>query len=215
MAFLSDRPNSFSTCNSNGNPGIHHVISRTLKDWVCRYKTMSGYKVPRKAGWDTHGLPVELQVEKELGLSDKKAIEEYGIEEFCHKCRDSVFTYEKEWRRMSERMAYAIDLDDPYITLDNDYIESLWWILDKFNKEGLLYEGHKILPYCPRCGTGLASHEVAQGYKEIKSNTLVAKFKKKGTENEYFLAWTTTPCLLSVFLISLEPGSILHPLPGP
>ncbi|MDY5436002.1 class I tRNA ligase family protein, partial [Peptostreptococcus porci] len=181
---------------ANGNPGIHHVISRTLKDWVCRYKTMSGYKVPRKAGWDTHGLPVELQVEKELGLSSKKAIEEYGIEEFCTKCRESVFTYEKQWREMTERMAYSVDLDDPYITLDNDYIESLWWILDKFNKEGLLYEGHKILPYCPRCGTGLASHEVAQGYKEVKSNTLVAKFKKKGTENEYFLAWTTTPWTL-------------------
>lgn len=181
---------------ANGNPGIHHVISRTLKDWVCRYKTMSGYRVPRKAGWDTHGLPVELQVEKELGLSDKKAIEEYGIEEFCDKCRDSVFTYEKQWRNMTERMAYSVDLDNPYITLDNNYIETLWWILDKFNKEGLLYEGHKILPYCPRCGTGLASHEVAQGYKEIKSNTLVAKFKKKGTENEYFLAWTTTPWTL-------------------
>lgn len=181
---------------ANGNPGIHHVISRTLKDWVCRYKTMSGYRVPRKAGWDTHGLPVELQVEKELGLSDKKAIEEYGVEEFCHKCRDSVFSYEKEWRKMTERMAYSVDLDDPYITLDNNYIETLWWILDKFNKEGLLYEGHKILPYCPRCGTGLASHEVAQGYKEVKSNTLVAKFKKKGTENEYFLAWTTTPWTL-------------------
>lgn len=181
---------------ANGNPGIHHVISRTLKDWVCRYKTMSGYRVPRKAGWDTHGLPVELQVEKQLGLSDKKAIEEYGIEEFCDKCRDSVFTYEKQWRNMTERMAYAVDLDNPYITLDNDYIESIWWILDKFNKQGLLYEGHKILPYCPRCGTGLASHEVAQGYKEIKSNTLVAKFKKKDAENEYFLAWTTTPWTL-------------------
>ena len=181
---------------ANGNPGIHHVISRTLKDWVCRYKTMSGYKVPRKAGWDTHGLPVELQVEKQLGLSDKKAIEDYGVEDFCQKCRDSVFSSEREWRKMKERMAYSVDLDDPYITLDNNYIETLWWILDKFNKEGLLYEGHKILPYCPRCGTGLASHEVAQGYKEIKSNTLVAKFKKKGTENEYFLAWTTTPWTL-------------------
>lgn len=181
---------------ANGNPGIHHVISRTLKDWVCRYKTMSGYRVPRKAGWDTHGLPVELQVEKELGLTSKKAIEDYGIEEFCDKCRDSVFTYEKQWRSMTERMAYSVDLDNPYITLDNNYIETLWWILDKFNKEGLLYEGHKILPYCPRCGTGLASHEVAQGYKEVKSNTLVAKFKKKGTDNEYFLAWTTTPWTL-------------------
>lgn len=181
---------------ANGNPGIHHVISRTLKDWVCRYKTMSGYRVPRKAGWDTHGLPVELQVEKELGITEKKQIEDYGIKEFCEKCRDSVFTYEKKWRDMSERMAYSVDLDNPYITLDNDYIESLWWILDKFNKDGLLYEGHKILPYCPRCGTGLASHEVAQGYKEVKTNTLVAKFKKKGTENEYFLAWTTTPWTL-------------------
>ncbi|MEG0249941.1 MAG: isoleucine--tRNA ligase [Peptostreptococcus sp.] len=181
---------------ANGNPGIHHVISRTLKDWVCRYKTMSGYKVPRKAGWDTHGLPVELQVEKQLGLSDKKAIEEYGIAEFCDKCRESVFSYEKEWRQMTERMAYSVDLDDPYITLDNDYIETLWWILDKFNEENMLYEGHKILPYCPRCGTGLASHEVAQGYKEVKTNTLVAKFKKKNTENEYFLAWTTTPWTL-------------------
>ncbi|WP_101773019.1 isoleucine--tRNA ligase [Peptostreptococcus faecalis] len=181
---------------ANGNPGIHHVISRTLKDWVCRYKTMSGYRVPRKAGWDTHGLPVELQVEKELGLKDKKEIEEYGIEEFCNKCRESVFKYEQQWRQMTERMAYSVDLDNPYITLDNNYIESVWWILDKFNKEGLMYEGHKIMPYCPRCGTGLASHEVAQGYKEVKSNTLIAKFKKKGTENEYFLAWTTTPWTL-------------------
>lgn len=181
---------------ANGNPGIHHVISRTLKDWVCRYKTMNGYRVPRKAGWDTHGLPVELQVEKELGLSDKKAIEDFGIEEFCDRCRDSVFTYEKQWRDMTERMAYSVDLDDPYITLDNNYIETLWWIVDKMNKDGLLYEGHKILPYCPRCGTGLASHEVAQGYKETKTNTVVAKFKKKDVENEYFLAWTTTPWTL-------------------
>lgn len=181
---------------ANGNPGIHHVVARTLKDWVCRYKTMSGYQVKRKAGWDTHGLPVEIQVEKELGLEDKQAIEEYGIAEFCEKCRDSVFTFEKQWRNMTERMAYEVDLDNPYITLDNNYIESVWWILNKFNKEGYMYEGHKILPYCPRCGTGLASHEVAQGYKEVKTNTLVAKFKKAGTENEYFLAWTTTPWTL-------------------
>lgn len=181
---------------ANGNPGIHHVVARTLKDWVCRYKTMSGYLVPRKAGWDTHGLPVEIQVEKELGLSDKTEIENYGIAEFNEKCRASVFTFEKQWRKMTERMAYAVDLDNPYITLDNNYIESVWWILDQFNKEDLIYEGHKILPYCPRCGTGLASHEVAQGYKEVKTNTLVAKFKKVGTENEYFLAWTTTPWTL-------------------
>ncbi|UPA29590.1 isoleucine--tRNA ligase [Terrisporobacter glycolicus] len=181
---------------ANGNPGIHHVVARTLKDWVCRYKTMSGYQVKRKAGWDTHGLPVELQVEKQLGLTNKQQIEEYGIAEFNKKCRESVFTYESKWRNMTERMAYEVDLDNPYITLDNNYIESVWWILDKFNKEGYMYEGHKILPYCPRCGTGLASHEVAQGYKEVKTNTVVAKFKRKDAENEYFLAWTTTPWTL-------------------
>ncbi|MEG2193866.1 MAG: isoleucine--tRNA ligase, partial [Terrisporobacter sp.] len=181
---------------ANGNPGIHHVVARTLKDWVCRYKTMSGYQVKRKAGWDTHGLPVELQVEKQLGLTNKQQIEEYGIAEFNEKCRESVFTYESKWRNMTERMAYEVDLDNPYITLDNNYIESVWWILDKFNKEGYMYEGHKILPYCPRCGTGLASHEVAQGYKEVKTNTVIAKFKKKDAENEYFLAWTTTPWTL-------------------
>ena len=181
---------------ANGNPGIHHVVARTLKDWVCRYKTMSGYQVQRKAGWDTHGLPVELQVEKELGLTNKQQIEEYGIKEFNQKCRESVFSYEAKWRNMTERMAYEVDLDNPYITLDNNYIESVWWILDKFNKEGYLYEGHKIVPYCPRCGTGLASHEVAQGYKEVKTNTVICKFKKKDAENEYFLAWTTTPWTL-------------------
>ncbi|WP_195237235.1 isoleucine--tRNA ligase [Romboutsia sp. 1001285H_161024_C4] len=180
---------------ANGNPGIHHVIARTLKDSVCRYQTMNGKQVKRKAGWDTHGLPVEIQVEKELGLSDKQEIEAYGIDKFNQKCRESVFTYEKQWRDMTERMAYEIDLDNPYITLDNNYIESVWWILNKFNKEGYVYEGHKILPYCPRCGTGLASHEVAQGYKEIKNNTVIAKFKRKGAD-EYFLAWTTTPWTL-------------------
>ena len=180
---------------ANGNPGIHHVIARTLKDSVCRYKTMSGYQVKRKAGWDTHGLPVEIQVEKELGLSDKQEIEAYGIDKFNHKCRESVFSFEKQWREMTDRMAYEIDLDNPYITLDNNYIESVWWILDKFNKEGYIYDGHKILPYCPRCGTGLASHEVAQGYKEIKNNTVIAKFKRKDAD-EYFLAWTTTPWTL-------------------
>ncbi|MDR0879969.1 MAG: isoleucine--tRNA ligase [Clostridioides sp.] len=181
---------------ANGNPGVHHVLSRTLKDSMCRYKTMSGYQVKRKAGWDTHGLPVEIQVEKELGLTNKQQIEEYGIAEFNKKCRESVFSFEKQWRKMSDRMAFEVDLDNPYITLDNNYIETVWWILDKFNKEGYIYEGHKILPYCPRCGTGLASHEVAQGYKEVKTNTVTVKFKKKGTENEYFLAWTTTPWTL-------------------
>lgn len=182
---------------ANGKPGIHHVIARTLKDYVCRYKTMQGYQVKRKAGWDTHGLPVEIEVEKRLGLNDKTEIESYGIEAFNKQCRESVFEYEGLWRDMTERMAYLIDLDDPYITLNDEYIESVWHILDKMYKEGYIYEGHKILPYCPRCGTGLASHEVAQGYKEIKSNTLIAKFKLAGKDNEYFLAWTTTPWTLA------------------
>ncbi|ODA42325.1 isoleucine--tRNA ligase [Desulfosporosinus sp. BG] len=180
---------------ANGKPGIHHVIARTLKDSVCRYKSMQGYQVKRKAGWDTHGLPVEIEVEKQLKLSSKLEIEAYGIADFNQKCRESVFSYEKQWREMTKRMGYSIDLDHPYVTLDNNYIESVWWILDQFFKQGLIYEGHKILPYCSRCGTGLASHEVAQGYKEIKSNTVVVKFKRKDAE-EYFLVWTTTPWTL-------------------
>ncbi|MEW8974160.1 MAG: isoleucine--tRNA ligase [Tissierellaceae bacterium] len=180
---------------ANGRPGIHHVMARTLKDLTCRYKTMEGYQVKRKAGWDTHGLPVEIEVEKKLNLKDKQDIEKYGIEEFNKQCKESVFQYEKLWREMTERMAYLIDLDNPYVTLKNDYIESVWWILDKFFKEGYIYEGHKILPYCSRCGTGLASHEVAQGYEEIKTETVVAKFKLKD-KDEYFLAWTTTPWTL-------------------
>ena len=182
---------------ANGMPGIHHVMARTLKDSVCRYWTMKGYQVNRKAGWDTHGLPVEIEVEKQLNMNGKQDIEKYGIKKFNEKCRESVFTYTDKWREMTERMAYLVDLDNPYITLKNDYIESGWWILKKFFDKGLIYEGHKILPYCPRCGTGLASHEVAQGYKEVKVNTLIVKFKKKGTDNEYFLAWTTTAWTLA------------------
>lgn len=181
---------------ANGKPGIHHVISRNLKDSVCRYMTMKGYQVRRKAGWDTHGLPVEIEVEKQLKISGKQDIEKFGIKEFNERCRESVFQYVGLWREMTEKMAYLIDLDHPYITFDNNYIESVWWILDKFNKEGLIYEGHKIVPYCPRCGTGLASHEVAQGYKEIKTTTVIVKFKRKGVDNEYFLVWTTTPWTL-------------------
>ena len=182
---------------ANGMPGIHHVMARTLKDSVCRYWTMKGYQVNRKAGWDTHGLPVEIEVEKQLNMNGKQDIEKYGIKEFNEKCRESVFTYTDKWREMTERMAYLVDLDNPYITLKNDYIESGWWILKKFFDKGLIYEGHKILPYCPRCGTGLASHEVAQGYKEVKVNTLIVKFKKKDADNEYFLAWTTTAWTLA------------------
>ncbi|NLJ98299.1 MAG: class I tRNA ligase family protein, partial [Tissierellia bacterium] len=181
---------------ANGKPGIHHVMARTLKDLVCRYKTMEGYQVKRKAGWDTHGLPVEIEVEKQLNLKNKYEIEEYGIEKFNKKCKESVFKYEKLWRDMTARMAYEIDMDNPYVTLENDYIESVWWILNKFFKEGLIYEGHKILPYCSRCGTGLASHEVAQGYEEIKTETVIVKFKLKD-KDEYFLAWTTTPWTLA------------------
>ncbi len=192
---------------ANGKPGIHHVMARTLKDSICRYKTMQGYQVNRKAGWDTHGLPVEIEVEKQLGMSGKQDIEKYGIKEFNQKCKESVFTYTDMWREMTERMGYLVDLDNPYITLDNNYIESGWWILKEFFKAGLIYEGHKILPYCPRCGTGLASHEVAQGYKEVKVNTLVCKFKRKDAENEYFLAWTTTPwTLASNTVLTVGPG---------
>ena len=180
---------------ANGRPGIHHVMARTLKDLTCRYKTMQGFKVKRKAGWDTHGLPVEIEVEKKLGLKDKHDIESFGIDKFNKMCRESVFEYEKEWRALTNRMAYLIDLDNPYITLENDYIESVWNILNKMFEDGLIYEGHKILPYCPRCGTGLASHEVAQGYEEIKTETVIAKFKLKD-KDEYFLAWTTTPWTL-------------------
>ena len=160
---------------ANGKPGIHHVMARTLKDLTCRYKTMQGYQVKRKAGWDTHGLPVEIEVEKKLQLESKQDIEAFGLEEFNDKCRESVWQYEKLWREMTERMAYLIDMDNPYVTLDNDYIESVWWILDKFYKEGFIYEGHKILPYCSRCGTGLASHEVALGYEEIKTDTEIGR----------------------------------------
>lgn len=181
---------------ANGNPGIHHVIARTLKDSVCRYKTMRGYAVKRKAGWDTHGLPVEIEVEKKLNMSGKQDIEKFGIKEFNKMCRESVFTYERQWREMTRRMGYLIDMDDPYITLNNDYIETGWWILKEFFKAGLIYEGHKILPFCPRCGTGLASHEVALGYKEVRTNTITAKFKRKDAD-EYFLAWTTTPWTLA------------------
>ncbi len=181
---------------ANGKPGIHHVMARTLKDSVNRYKTMKKFKVNRKAGWDTHGLPVEIEVEKQLGIEGKQEIEDYGIAAFNEKCRESVFTYKGLWEKMSKRMGYMCDLDDPYITLDNDYIETGWWIINEFFKAGLIYEGYKILPYCPRCETGLASHEVAQGYKDVKVNTITAKFKRADAD-EYFLAWTTTPWTLA------------------
>ncbi len=192
---------------ANGKPGIHHVISRTLKDAVCRYKTMRGYEVKRKAGWDTHGLPVEIEVEKALGLEDKNDIVQYGVSEFNQKCRDSVFTYENMWRKMTEEMGYWIDLDHPYITLTNDYIETVWWILNQFFQKGLIYQGHKIVPYCPKCGTPLSSHEVAQGYRETEDPSIFIRFKKAGEENTWFLAWTTTPwTLISNVALAVHPA---------
>ena len=199
----SDRPSFIfyeGPPTANGRPGIHHVMARTLKDSVNRYWTMKGYRVPRKAGWDTHGLPVEIEVEKSLGFSTKNEIEEYGIAAFNEKCRESVFKYEGMWREMSRRMGFLADMDHPYITLANDYIETGWWIIKRFFDEELIYEGHKILPYCPRCGTGLASHEVSLGYKMVKTNTVTVMFHRKpeaGQEDEWFLAWTTTPWTLA------------------
>ena len=181
---------------ANGRPHIGHVLTRVIKDIIPRYRTMKGYHVLRKAGWDTHGLPVELEVEKSLGISGKPQIEDYGIEDFVKKCKDSVFTYQSEWEEMSDRVGFWADMNNPYVTYHNDYIESVWWALKQIWDKKLLYKGHKIMPYCPRCGTSLSSHEVAQGYKDVKENSVIAKFRVKGTENEYLLAWTTTPWTL-------------------
>ena len=181
---------------ANGKPHIGHIITRAVKDLVPRYKTMKGYRVLRKAGWDTHGLPVELEVEKTLGLDGKDQIEGYGVEPFISKCKESVWTYEKEWRSMSDRVGFWADMDDPYVTYHNEYIESEWWALKQIWDKGLLYKGHKVVPYCPRCGTALSSHEVAQGYKDVKETSAIAKFKMADAENTYFLAWTTTPWTL-------------------
>ncbi|MBN1949299.1 MAG: isoleucine--tRNA ligase [Candidatus Cloacimonetes bacterium] len=181
---------------ANGMPGIHHVISRTIKDSVCRYKTMKGFQVKRKAGWDTHGLPVEIEVEKQLGLKDKKEVEAYGLQAFNDKCRESVFSYEKEWREMTRLMGYQIDLENPYITLQNDYIETVWYILKDFFEKGLVYKGHKIVPYCPSCGTPLSSHEVAQGYQDTEDPSIFVKFRSQDDPETYYLAWTTTPWTL-------------------
>ena len=181
---------------ANGRPGIHHVISRTIKDLVCRYKTMRGFKVERKAGWDTHGLPVEIEVEKELGLDSKAKIEQYGIDKFNAQCQKSVFRYKKEWDELTRRIGYWLDLESAYITCSNEYIESVWWILSQFWEKGLIYQGHRIVPYCPRCGTPLSSHEVAQGYEEVSDPSVSVKMKLEGKENTYFLVWTTTPWTL-------------------
>ena len=211
---------------ANGQPGMHHVEARAFKDIIPRYKTMRGFFVDRKAGWDTHGLPVELQVEKELGLKNKKDIEKYGIEKFNAKCKESVWKYKDEWEKLTERIGYWLDMGKPYVTYENYYIESVWFILKKIWEKGLMYKGFKVVPHCPRCGTGLSSHEVAQGYKKVKENSVYVKFKIKSSspqmrgglrrgvdfdstspdpssteegrnlENTYFLVWTTTPWTL-------------------
>ena len=196
---------------ANGNPGIHHVLARVFKDVICRHRTMKGYRCLRKGGWDTHGLPVELEVEKELGLSTKREIEEYGIERFNQKCKESVFHYLKEWETMTDRIAFWVDMDDPYVTLHNDYIETGWWILKELWDKGLLYQDLRGTPHCPRCVTSLSSHEVALGYRENTPDPSVfIKFRvqsfpasKAGMDwaqeqgvPAYLLAWTTTPWTL-------------------
>ncbi len=181
---------------ANGRPGVHHVLSRVFKDIILRYKTMQGYHIDRKGGWDTHGLPVELEVEKNLGISGKPDIEKYGVEKFNKKCRESVFKYVKEWEELTKKIGFWVDTKDPYVTYDSSYIQSLWWVLGEAWKKDLLYEGYKVVPYCPRCGTALSSHEVSQGYKDITENTVYVKFPVEGEKDTYFLAWTTTPWTL-------------------
>ncbi|MDO8473956.1 MAG: class I tRNA ligase family protein [bacterium] len=190
---------------ANGKPGIHHVLSRAFKDVILRYKTMRGFFVERRAGWDTHGLPVELQIEKKLGLKSKKDIEKYGIAQFNKECKQSVWEYKKEWENLTERMGFWIDLKDPYVTYETSYIETLWRIIQKFWQKGLLYKGHKVILYCSRCGTSLSSHEVAQGYKTVEDTSIYVKFKLKPgqrigdwatDDSTYILSWTTTPWTL-------------------
>ncbi len=180
---------------ANGKPHIGHVLTRVIKDMIPRYQAMKGHKTIRKAGWDTHGLPVELEVEKLLGINGKEQIEGYGIEPFVEKCKESVWKYEGMWEEFSKTVGFWADMKDPYVTYHNDYIESVWWALKEIWNKGLLYKGHKIVPYCPRCGTPLSSHEVAQGYKDVKEKSAFVRFKVKG-EDAYFLAWTTTPWTL-------------------
>jgi isoleucyl-tRNA synthetase len=180
---------------ANAPPGLHHLEARTFKDIICKFWFMKGYSVPRKGGWDCHGLPVEVQIEKKLGLKDKKAIVDYGVNKFVHRCKDSVFSNIEDWNKSTEELGYWIDLENPYVTLDNNYIESVWWSLKELYKKKLLYEGYKVVPFCPRCGTPLSSHEVAQGYKDVTEESVYIAFKLK-TKGEYILAWTTTPWTL-------------------
>ena len=180
---------------ANGKPGIHHVLSRLFKDMVCRWKTMEGYVVERKGGWDTHGLPVEIEVQKKLDLMSNDAIEAYGMAAFNEKCKESGWTYEEAWREMTERMAFWVDMDDPYVTLHDEYIESAWWSLKRMHDKGLLFRGHKVLPYCPQTGTSYSTHEVSLGYKEVSEPAVYVKFQLVD-DNASVLAWTTTPWTL-------------------
>ena len=186
---------------ANGKPGVHHVLSRAFKDIFPRFQTMRGHLVRRKGGWDCHGLPVEIAVEKQLGLSSKHDIEKYGIEEFNQKCRESVFTFLEDWDRLTERIAFWVDLDDAYRTLDPSYVESVWWSLKQISDKGLLYEGHRVVPYCPRCGTALSSHELSLGYKDVTDLSAyvtlpVTKAVGPVHEGDELLVWTTTPWTL-------------------
>ena len=178
---------------ANGKPGIHHVMARTVKDLFCRYKTLKGYKVERKAGWDTHGLPVEIEVEKALGLAGRSQVEDYGIAKYNAECRSSVLKYKDQWDELTDRMGYWVDQDNPYITFENDYIESVWWALSELYKKGLLYKGYKIQWYSPGNGTVLSSHEVSLGYKNTQDPSIYVMFPKPDEEETYYLAWTTTP----------------------
>ena len=180
---------------ANGKPGIHHVLSRLFKDMVCRWKSMEGHVVERKGGWDTHGLPVEIEVQKQLSLMSNEAIENFGMKEFNQKCKESVWTYEEAWREMTERMGFWVDMEDPYVTLHDEYIESAWWSLKQMFEKGLLFRGHKVLPYCPQTGTSYSTHEVSQGYKEVSEPAVFVKFRIEG-DDASVLAWTTTPWTL-------------------
>jgi isoleucyl-tRNA synthetase len=191
---------------ANGRPGIHHVMARALKDIICRYKTMAGFQVFRKAGWDTHGLPVEIEVEKALGFKHKDEIVTFGIEKFNEECKRSVWKYKAEWEEMTRLMGYWVDLSKPYITFENEYMESIWWALKQYFDKGMIYKGYKIQPYCPRCETPLSSHEVSLGYQDVKDPSIYVKMKLKGQENTFFLVWTTTPwTLLSNVALAVHP----------
>jgi len=191
---------------ANGRPGIHHVFARTIKDLVCRYHTMLGQGVTRIAGWDTHGLPVEIEVERLLGISGKKQIEAYGVEKFNRLCRENVFKYKADWETLSERIAYWLDYEHPYITYSNDYIETVWWLLKRLYDKALLYRGHKVLPYCPRCGTALSSHELALGYDEVQTNSVFVTFPLASDPQRQLIIWTTTPwTLLANVAVAVHP----------